>query len=342
MSPAKPKAVALLSTGLDSALAIRILVDQGFEVLALHALNPFDDPDGPGVVKARRNAKRLGVEVRVVEKGPDFVAILNAPKHGVGSGVNPCIDCRIHLLKLAKQVMLEIGAGVIVTGEVVGQRPMSQLRQQLDFIEKRAEVQGLLLRPLSALHFEPTEVERAGLIERDRLFDIIGRGRGRQLDLARQWGLDGIESGGGGCLLTDKNYAARVRDFKAQQDELCADDFRRLSMGRHFRFDSETKAVVGRDDPENERLRRLIHANSRLYKPVNFNGPSVLLEGAETPRNQRRAFRLMSAYAKRKVTLDGRPAAVEIYTIDQDTPRQVPFKWETVMKSDLDPNRIER
>jgi len=334
-----PKAVALISDGLDSALAIKLMQLQGFEVLALHFVSPFDKTYPKGSERAHNTAKQLDVELREVIKGADYIDIIRNPKHGFGSGINPCIDCRIHLLKTARQIMQEEGAVCIVTGEVVGQRPMSQMRNQMDTIAKRAEVEDILVRPLSGKLLPATKPERDGLIDREKFDDIQGRSRKRQLELAKGFGFVGINSGGGGCLLTDKIYAKKVKDFYDNKVEISHWDYQLASIGRHFRLDSESKAVVGRNYDENEALKEMVKPGSYLLEPTSFNGPNILLDGQDTPRNRRRALKLFGAYTKPKAGEDLTNSVIKIHKSDEE-PEEIHWDFEPTVNSDLDKWKI--
>lgn len=299
-SPTPTRALALISGGLDSALAMKLLLDQGIELVAVHFVNPFDDPDAAEGGRAQKTAQRLGVPFLRVVKGPDFIPVLREPAHGYGSAVNPCIDCRIYTFRKAYEMMAELGASFLVSGEVLGQRPMSQMRPQLGVIERLAGLQGILLRPLSAKLLDPTKPEREGLVDRSKLLDISGRSRARQLALAREYGLTGITSGAGGCLLTDLNYARRVRDLYEHRAEIELADYRLLAIGRHFRIDDNTKLIASRIEGEGEKLLAFVGPGRTLYVPESFAGPSVLLEGDANARNERRAVHLLASYTKLK------------------------------------------
>jgi len=339
MNSANKKAVALLSGGLDSALAIRMMQNQGFEVLSLHFVNPWEDPKAKENGKAAQSAKKLNVEMRLITKGPDYINLLRSPKHGYGSGMNPCIDCRIHLLRTAKTIMEHESALCIITGEVLGQRPMSQMRPQLDLIERESGTRGVLLRPLCAHYFPPTRVEEAGLIDRTQLLKLNGRGRGPQLEMAKRFGLESIESGGPGCLLTDPVYAQKAKDLYAHRGDVIDLDYRLLAVGRHFRLDNETKAVVARDLDEADKLATLLRPGQTLFEPDNFDGPSVLLDGDDSARNLRRIFMILGAYTKPKKVPDPNHATLLVKRHKQADEHFV-FEWRPVSVDELDPWRL--
>lgn len=334
------RALALVSGGLDSALAMKLLLDQGIELVAVHFVNPFDDPQAAEGGRAKRNAARMGVPFKLVAKGPDFVSVLREPRHGYGSGVNPCIDCRIYTFSKARELMAELGASFLVSGEVLGQRPMSQMRPQLGMIERQAGLEGLLLRPLSAKLLEPTLPEQDGRVDRERLLDISGRSRARQLALAREYGLRGITSGAGGCLLTDVNYAKRVRDLYEFRSEIELADYRLLAVGRHFRLDPETKLIASRMESECDKLLPFVTPGRTLYVPESFAGPSVLLEGAATARNERRALQLLASYSKLKEHERGPLQSVAVHR-HAEAVTIMEFAWEENDKADWEASMIK-
>ncbi len=299
MIPRKAKAIVLFSGGMDSVLSVKLLQDQNCEILGLNFISPWDHEELSREF-AVAFGKRFDIPVEIVIKGQDYVNILRRPRHGVGSGANPCIDCRIHMLKIAKSIMERESADFIATGEVVGQRPMSQKRQQMDFILRKTELEGRLLRPLSAGLLPPTDAERKGLIDRDRLESIQGRTRKRQLELAVSYGVTDIPAGGCGCLLTDGIYAAKVRDLFENKAEITPLDFRILALGRHFRPNPETKMMVGRDERENLLMETLLRPGTWMLRSLEIPGPSILIDGPENEENMQGAWRLLCAYTKLK------------------------------------------
>ncbi|MBI5526395.1 MAG: hypothetical protein HY897_08665 [Deltaproteobacteria bacterium] len=281
------KAIALLSGGLDSTLAVKLIVDQGVEVVALNFTSPFCTctsrarREAGCKHEALRVAKELGVEIKLVAKGKEYLEVVRNPRFGRGTGMNPCIDCRIFMLKRAAAMMDELGASFLVTGEVLGQRPMSQHRQAIALIEKETGLAGKILRPLSALHFDPTEAENSGVVDRQRLLDIAGRGRRRQIDLAQDLDISDYPCPAGGCLLTDRNFAARLRDaFEHIPGEIEPREIELLKIGRHFRLASGAKFVLGRDEAENERITAVAPAGYARLEPKNFPGPGAVVSGA--------------------------------------------------------------
>ena len=255
----KKKVVALLSGGLDSQLAVKMMQKQGFEVSAVAIKTPFCDFDcGRGCgFEIRERADTLGVDLKTVYLGDEYIEMLKNPKHGFGSGMNPCIDCRAMMFDAAKKQMDEIGAEFIISGEVLGQRPMSQHGPALKKIEKESGLEGKIVRPLSAALLPKTEPEENGLIKREDLGMISGRRRIEQLKLAKEYGIEDPPNAGGGCLLTDPAFSIRAKDLFEHIETPTTNDIDLLKIGRHFRLDSNTKLVVGRNYNENEMIKSL-------------------------------------------------------------------------------------
>jgi len=277
----KKKVVALLSGGLDSRLAVKMMQNQGFEVEAVAIKTPFCDFDcGRGCgFEIRETADTLGVKLKTVYLGDDYIEMLKHPKHGFGSGMNPCIDCRSMMFEAGKKHMEEIGAEFIISGEVLGQRPMSQHAPALKTIEKESGLEGKIVRPLSAALLPPTEPELKGLIRREDLGKIRGRSRKDQLKMAQEFGIENPPNAGGGCLLTDPAFAIRVKDLFNHSETPTTNDIDLLKIGRHFRFDKDTKLVVGRNKDENEIIKALALDGNVLLEAKDHVGPVSLIRG---------------------------------------------------------------
>ena len=306
----KRKAISLLSGGLDSILATRLIKDQGIEVLALHFTSLFitnTEEDRTSDLQGVKSAKELGVEVIVKVKGMDFLDIVRAPRHGYGRNVNPCIDCRIYMLKEARKLMDEVGAGFVVTGEVLGQRPMSQHREAIKLIDRDCGLEGLIVRPLSAKHFEPTLPEVEGIIDRARLLDISGRSRRPQYDLVHSFDLKEFSCPGGGCLLTDANFARKLKDLFSSGAEFTMKDVALLKIGRHFRLSKDMKLILGRNQGESERLEASATPAHTLLAPAEFTGPTGLVTGIPDDGLMEIAGNLIAFYGKE----DAFPVAIE-------------------------------
>lgn len=276
----KSKAVALLSGGLDSHLAVKMVKEQGIEVEAVAIKTPFCDFDcGKGCGhKVLEVASELDIKLKTVYLGKEYLNMLKNPKHGYGSGMNPCIDCRMMMYDEAKKHMEEIGADFIITGEVLHQRPMSQNSNALSVIEKGTQMEGKVLRPLSARLLPLTDPENNGLINRSMLGSIRGRSRKGQLYLADKYEISDPPNSAGGCLLTDPQFSKRVRDlFKFSVPEPSINDVELLKIGRHFRLSSFSKLIVGRNHDENEMIKSLSNDADYLIQPVIVPGPSSIL-----------------------------------------------------------------
>ena len=281
MTDEKKKVVALLSGGLDSQLAVRMMQEQGFEVSAVAIKTPFCDFDcGRGCgFEIRERADDLNVNLKTVYLGDEYIEMLKHPKYGIGSGFNPCIDCRSMMFEAAKKHMKEIGAEFIISGEVLGQRPMSQHGPALRTIEKESGLLGKIVRPLSAGLLPETDPERNGLIKRENLGMIKGRTRRAQLDMAKKYGIENPPNAGGGCLLTDPTFGLRAKDLFEHIETPTINDIDLLKIGRHFRLDEETKLVVGRNKDENEMIKAIALPNDVLLEARDHMGPVSILRG---------------------------------------------------------------
>ncbi len=290
------RAIGLLSGGLDSALAARLLLDQGIEVVGLHLHSPTACRSD-----IREVAADLGIPLEIQDKGEAYLKLLREPRWGYGKHMNPCLDCRSFMFDLAAPVMEAHGAQFLFTGEVVGQRPMSQMRSALELLERRSPLEGFILRPLSARALPETEPEKRGWVDRSRLLGISGRGRSVQLELARRYGLRHYQSPGGGCLLTDANYSEKLRDLfeHTAQDETSMEDLALLRVGRHFRVSPALKVVLGRDAEENRRLAEFETEARWRVEPEGFPGPVALVCGPRDAASHAHAIRLIARYTRR-------------------------------------------
>ncbi len=275
------KVVALLSGGLDSQLAVKMMQEQGFEVSAVAIKTPFCDFDcGRGCgFEIRERADDLNIDLKTVYLGDEYIEMLKKPKHGRGAGFNPCIDCRAMMFDAAKEHMEDIGAEFIISGEVLGQRPMSQYGQALRTIEKESDLKGKIVRPLSAQLLPPTDPERDGLIKRENLGMIKGRSRKIQLKMAAEYGIENPPNAGGGCLLTEPAFGVKARDLFEHIETPSINDIDLLKVGRHFRLDNETKFVVGRNKRENDIISSIALHDDILFEAKDHVGPISILRG---------------------------------------------------------------
>lgn len=277
------KAFALISGGLDSILAARLIQEQGIEVIPLNFKIPFSARPKKKVSAAQDKLKQissnLGVALESVDIGSDFLKLILKPRHGFGANINPCIDCKILMLKRAKELMGRFSASFVVTGEVLAQRPMSQHRKALALIGKESGLEGLLLRPLSAKLLDQTIPEKEGWVCRDKLLAFSGRSRRPQIELASKLGVKDYPNAAGGCLLTDPIFTGRLKDLISHQ-EMSLDNIELLKVGRHFRLSEKAKLVVGRSEEENKELLDLAREGDYLFFPgEDLAGPTSLARG---------------------------------------------------------------
>ena len=283
----KKKVVALLSGGLDSQLAVRMMQEQGFDVSAVAIKTPFCDFDcGRGCgFEIRERADDLNVNLKTVYLGDEYIEMLKHPKHGMGAGFNPCVDCRSMMFEAAKKHMDEIGAEFIISGEVLGQRPMSQHAPALRTIEKDTGLLGKIVRPLSAGLLPETDPEKEGLIKREDLGMIRGRTRKAQLEMAKKYGIENPPNAGGGCLLTDPAFGLRAKDLFDHIENPTINDIDLLKIGRHLRLDEDTKLVVGRNKDENEMIKAIALPNDVLLEARDHMGPVSILRGKNADKH---------------------------------------------------------
>jgi len=295
------KTIALFSGGLDSTLAIRLMQVQGIDVRAIHFTSPFfgvsPDTDS-GKYDARRGAELLGVPLTICNLGEEYLEMLRNPRHGYGKAVNPCIDCHAYFLRKARELMVETHADFVITGEVLGQRPMSQRRDALRVVEVDCGLEGLLLRPLSARFLPPTRPEMEGWVDREKLPAIKGRSRKEQIRLAAELGVMEYPNPAGGCLLTEVSYASKVRDIFSHSQRLDPRDFRLLRVGRHFRLDSGTRLIVGRDEVENTLLQNNAREGESVLRWEDGGSPTGLLLGTADDATLQTAGRILLRYTR--------------------------------------------
>ena len=287
------KGFSLMSGGLDSQLAVRVLQRAGAEVEGVCFVTPFFSPKA-----AEQAAAALGIPLNVVDFTDDEIALIENPPHGFGGAMNPCIDCHATMIRRAGEMMLARGFDFVATGEVMGQRPMSQNKQSLGIVAKSSGLEGRLVRPLSALLLEPTLPETEGKLDRTRLLDLQGRGRERQIQLAAEFGIVNYPSPAGGCKLTEEGYGRKLKDLLEHEGLRTRRLVELLAVGRHFRLPDGTGLIVGRDRNDNAVL-KAESARGTLIASEGLPGPTALLVGGpKSDADLARARQIFAAYTK--------------------------------------------
>ena len=292
----RPKAIGLLSGGLDSVLAIKLVVDQGVEVVALNIVLPFV---GSRSDRAEPAAEWLGVRLVKMEVGRDYIEVLRNPRYGYGKGFNPCIDCRVYMLGLARRLMEQEGANFVVTGDVLKQRPKSQTLDALNIEDKCSGLKGLIVRPLSARRLRSTVPEREGILDRDRFLDLCGKNRKPQLELAAELGLTEYSTPAGGCPLTNREFAIKARTLFSCVQDISVNDLALLRHGRHF-YAGGAHIIVGKSQRENGSLLALKEPGDVEFRVPDVGSPVTILRGAVTASTLVTAARLTAAYSDSK------------------------------------------
>ncbi|MBS1111943.1 MAG: hypothetical protein H6Q95_235 [Nitrospirae bacterium] len=281
------KAIALFSGGLDSTLAVLALLKQGVDVTAITFLNNFgcNIGDKSSCSKDPFSASiKFGFQVKLAHLSNSFIEIVKNPKFGHGRNMNPCIDCRILMLKEAKEMMRMTGADFLITGEVLGQRPMSQRRDTFPVIDREADVVGYVLRPLSAKLMKPTILEEKGVVNREMLYDFVGRSRKPQIALAKEFGLTDYPAPAGGCLLTDPIYSYRLKELLKHCNNPDYTDINLLRLGRHFRVADGCKVIVGRNNDENQEMLSIARTEDWKMQVIDYGSPITVIRG--NPNNE--------------------------------------------------------
>jgi len=310
------KAVMLLSGGLDSTLAAKMMLEQGIELDAINFLTTFCTCTKKGCRhQATKVADELGIKITVKNITQEYLEVVKNPRFGYGSGTNPCIDCRIFTFRKAKEFMKETGASFIITGEVLGERPMSQRRDAMMIIERESGLKRLILRPLSARLFDPTIPEEEGVVNREALLAISGRSRKPQIELARELGINEYPCPAGGCLLTDPQFSQRAKDL-LEHDSFTLDNIMLLKVGRHFRLSKSCKLIVGRDEKENESILGLSKDKDLIMAAKYAPGPIGLLRGEAGPEDLNLALSITARYVDKK---DEEKIAMEYWNNGDET-----------------------
>ena len=291
----KTKGLVLLSGGLDSTLAVKVLQKQDIDVTGISFVSYFFNAD-----LAKKAAKQLKIDIKIVDFSIEHLDMVKNPIYGRGKTMNPCIDCHLMMIKKAGNFLKKGTFDFIATGEVLGQRPMSQNKQVLDLIERESGIKGYLLRPLSAKLLKPTILEEKGLINRDKLLDISGRSRKIQMSLAKKWGIKEYPSPAGGCILTDLQFGERLKELFDYWPDCKGNDAKLLKLGRHF-WIGDNKIVVGRNKEENDKINKLKQKGDIVIKPKEFPGPTVLIRSKDKVMEESliKAKELIIKYSKK-------------------------------------------
>jgi tRNA U34 2-thiouridine synthase MnmA/TrmU len=321
------KALSVFSGGLDSMLSANLIRDQGIDVLGIFFETPFF-----AAHRAKKSAQSIGLPIQVVNITERHLQVVKNPKHGYGNNMNPCIDCHAVMFRMAGEMLLEKGAGFVITGEVLGQRPMSQNNRALDLVAFESGLGRLLLRPLSAKLLAATLPEERGWVDRERLMDIQGRSRKPQMALARKMNIREYPSPAGGCLLTDKVFSRRLKNLLHLDPDPALRDIELLKLGRHFRLDDRARVVVGRNRKENESLRGFAAGGDSLLTTINMPGPTVLLVGKEIENWVERAALLTAAYSDAK---NGEYTEVSVQENASERILKVPVQDKSQFRKDM-------
>ncbi len=315
------KAIALFSGGLDSILAVKLVQKQNIDICGLTSTTPFFN-----ALKAQAAARQIDLPLMVEDFTAQHLQMLKSPRYGYGKNMNPCIDCHTLMLKMAGRIMEETGADFLVTGEVLGQRPMSQTKQSLYVVAKNSGYADYILRPLSAQLLEPVKAEREGKVDRLKLLSISGRGRKDQMRLAKEFGVQQYPPPAGGCLLTDPIFSIRLRDLMSHSEDRQIRDYELLKYGRHFRAGDKGKIIVGRNKADNEALRQLAMDVDLVCNMIDFPGPYVLAPyGSESA---------MTAAASLCVRYSDAPADTEASVVCLHQNKSITIKAKAIPKED--------
>jgi tRNA-specific 2-thiouridylase len=305
------KALLIFSGGLDSMLAGQVIRTQGIDVVGLFFETPFFSS-----AKAKESAASIDLSLKIIDLTASHLQIVRKPKYGYGGNMNPCIDCHSLMLRRAGELLEKEGASFIISGEVLGQRPMSQNLRALSTVAKASGFNGLILRPLSAKHLPLTIPEQMGWVKRKELLDFSGRSRKPQMGLAKKLNIQGYPSPAGGCLLTDPIFSRRLRDLLRSGIECEVREIELLKLGRHFRLSPRAKLVVGRNKEENETIVSLFREAGLILRVESIPGPTALLCGELTQDSMNLALSITASYSDAK-----EDQSVEVRMLGRDLDR---------------------
>lgn len=272
------RALAMISGGLDSILAAKLIKEQGIEVIGICFRSYFFNEEN-----AKRMTAQIGIRLEVVDFSKEHFEMVKNPKHGWGKNINPCIDCHSMMMKYSGELLEKFDADFIITGEVLNQRPMSQNRSALDVVKKQSGFSEKILRPLCAKNLKETQMEIDGLVDREKLLDISGRSRKIQMELAEKWGIKDYPSPAGGCKLTEPGYAVRLKEVLDRKNEVTEKDIHLLKYGRHFISENNVKIIVSRTAEEGEQIKALLGNKDMMFLATKFRGAMVIIPEGNDP-----------------------------------------------------------
>ena len=339
------KAVSLISGGLDSLLSTKLMIDQGVHVEGINFFTGFCVEGHTHAIRKQKNdkqkrnnalwvAEQLGIKLHIVDVIEEYRDVLLNPKHGYGKNMNPCLDCKGFMVKKALEWIQQNDFDFIITGEVMGQRPMSQRKDTMPIVQEESGADDLLLRPLCAKHLPETKPEREGWVDRDQLLDFSGRTRKPQMALAKKYGFEDYATPAGGCcFLTDKQYSDKLVDMWQSRGnrDYQLDDLMMLKVGRHIRPNSRFKLIVAREEGEVKFLEGYRNQYANLY-PTSCNGPLALIDGEPNQQDLQLAAKILARYSQGR---DQTSVDIEV-KLDSGVMQQLsvaPFKAEEIKKS---------
>ncbi|WP_409069123.1 tRNA 4-thiouridine(8) synthase ThiI [Clostridium sp. FAM 1755] len=289
------RALAMVSGGLDSILAAKLIKDQGIDVIGICFRSYFFNEKN-----AEKMTKQIGIPLEVVDFSKAHFEMVKSPKHGYGKNINPCIDCHAMMMRYSGELLKKFNADFIITGEVLNQRPMSQNKASLNVVKKESGYEDKILRPLCAKVLPPTEMELKNLVDREKLLDISGRSRKIQMELAEKWGIIEYPSPAGGCKLTEPNYAKRLKELLKYKENLEERDLQLLKYGRHFRISENCKIISTRTKDEGDIIKNYLSSKDYMFLACDYNGSTVVIIGEPSEIDIKLAAEITGRYSKGK------------------------------------------
>ncbi|ENK1244058.1 tRNA 4-thiouridine(8) synthase ThiI [Clostridium sporogenes] len=289
------RALAMVSGGLDSILAAKLIKDQGIDVIGICFRSYFFNEKN-----AEKMTKQIGIPLEVVDFSKTHFEMVKSPKHGYGKNINPCIDCHAMMMRYSGELLKKFNADFIITGEVLNQRPMSQNKASLNVVKKESGYEDKILRPLCAKVLPPTEMELKNLVDREKLLDISGRSRKIQMELAEKWGIIEYPSPAGGCKLTEPNYAKRLKELLKYKENLEERDLQLLKYGRHFRISENCKIISTRTKDEGDIIKNYLSSKDYMFLACDYNGSTVVIIGEPSEIDIKLAAEITGRYSKGK------------------------------------------